>query len=206
MPATRTAGGEATRQKLIEASYRLFTARGYHATSMRDIASEAGITAGSIYNHFADKEQIVKEVLLAYHPIMRVMPVLEHVEGQSVSEMIHDTARRMMREIDASPGILNLLAIELIELNGRHLPELIAAMYPRVQEFLARVYGSGERLRPRDPLTFFRALVGLLLGYGLTRVAVANSPVGPGPEASLADFVDIFLHGALSPDGEDNRL
>jgi AcrR family transcriptional regulator len=197
MPTTRTASGEATRQKLIEASYRLFTSRGYHATSMRDIAGEAGITAGSIYNHFTDKEQIVKAVLLAYHPIMKAMPVLNQVEGRSVSELIHDAARRVLREIDASPGILNLMYIELIELNGRHMPELIGTMYPLVQGFLVRVYSTGEKIRPQDPLTFFRGLIGLLLGYGLTRAAVAASPVEPGREASLDDFVDIFLHGAL---------
>jgi AcrR family transcriptional regulator len=195
MSTSKTTGGEATRQTLIEVSYRLFTSRGYHATSMRDIASEAGITAGSIYNHFADKGQIIQAVLLAYHPIMKVMPVLEQVEGQSVSELIRDAARRVMHEIDASPGILNLMSIELIELNGRHLPELIDTMYPLVQGFLTRIYSSGEKIRPQEPLTFFRALVGLLLGYGLTRVAVANSPVKQ--EAGLDDFVDIFLHGVL---------
>src|SRR5690242_24024 len=99
MAPSGTAGGAATRQALIEASYRLFTTGGFHATSMRDIAAEAGITAGSIYNHFRDKEQIVKEVLLVYHPIMRVLPILEQVEGQSVSELIHDVARRVMQEI-----------------------------------------------------------------------------------------------------------
>ena len=197
MPTTRTASGEATRQKLLEASYHLITSRGYHATSMRDIASEAGITAGSIYNHFSDKEQIVKEVLLAYHPIVKVMPVLEQADGQSVSELIHDAAHRIMREIEASPGILNLLYIELIELNGQHLEELIGTMFPLVQGFLERVYSSGENIRPQDPLVFFRSLIGQLLGYSLTRAAVAASPTGQRQEAKLDNFVDIFLHGVL---------
>ncbi|MEM8533928.1 MAG: TetR/AcrR family transcriptional regulator [Chloroflexota bacterium] len=197
MPTTRTASGEATRQKLLEASYHLITSRGYHATSMRDIASEAGITAGSIYNHFSDKEQIVKEVLLAYHPIVKVMPVLEQAEGQSVSELVHDAAHRIMREIEASPGILNLLYIELIELNGEHLEELIGTIFPLVQGFLERVYSSGENIRPQDPLIFFRSLIGQLLGYSLTRASVAAIPAGQGQEAKLDDFVDIFLHGVL---------
>jgi len=197
MPTSKTSAGAATRQALIEAAYRLFTTRSFHATSMRDIASEVGITAGSIYNHFTDKEQIVKEVLLAYHPIMKVMPVLEQVEGESVSELIRDAARRVMYEVDASPGILNLMYIELIELNGQHMQELIGTMFPLVEKFLARVYSSGEAIRPQEPLTFFRALIGQLLGYSLTRAAVANSPAEQGQDASLDEFVDIFLHGAL---------
>jgi len=195
MSTSRRAGGETTRQTLIEVSYHLFTSRGYHATSMRDIAAAAGITAGSIYNHFADKEQIIKEVLLAYHPIMKVMPVLEQVEGQSVSELIYDAAHRMMHEIDASPGILNLLAIEFIELKGQHVQELIETMFPLVQGFLTRVYSSGEQIRVQEPLTFFRALIGHLMGYALTRMALAKLPDKQGQDATIDDFVDIFLHG-----------
>lgn len=197
MSTSRRAGGETTRQTLIEVSYHLFTSRGYHATSMRDIAAAAGITAGSIYNHFADKEQIIKEVLLAYHPIMKVMPVLEQVEGQSVSELIYDAAHRMMHEIDASPGILNLLAIEFIELKGQHVQELIETMFPLVQGFLTRVYSSGEQIRVQEPLTFFRALIGHLMGYALTRMALAKLPDKQGQDATIDDFVDIFLHGVL---------
>lgn len=200
-PISKTTGGEATRRALIDASYDLFTTRGYHATSMRDIAAAAGITAGSIYNHFSDKEHIVKEVILTYHPIMKVMPILEQVEGQTVSALVHDAAQRMMHEIDASPGILNLVSIELIELKGRHLQELIETMFPLVQNFLSRIYSSGETLRPQEPLTFFRALIGQLLGYALTRIAVANIPVQQGQTASLDDFVDIFLHGVLTEGG-----
>src|SRR5713226_6220135 len=115
-PARASEGEGSTRRALIEASYRLFVAHGYHATTMRDIAKEAGITAGSIYNHFADKEQIVKEVLLAYHPIVRVLPALAEAKGQSVTELIHDTAHRIAQEIETSPGILHLMAIEMVEL------------------------------------------------------------------------------------------
>jgi len=200
MTITRTAGGEATRAKLIEASYRLFSSQGFHATSMRDIAREAGITAGSIYNHFADKEQVVKDVLLAYHPIMKVLPVLEQVEGLSASDQIRDAARRVMEAVDASPGIISLMAVELIELRGQHLPELVEAMYPQVQAFLDRVYGCGADLRPKVPLTLFRVLIGQLLGYGLTRLAVAQSPAATEPEASLDEFIDLLLHGVLRSD------
>ncbi|MCB0063756.1 MAG: TetR/AcrR family transcriptional regulator [Caldilineaceae bacterium] len=205
MPTARTAGGEATRQAIIDASYGLFTARGYHATSMRDIAAAAGITAGSIYNHFSDKEQIVKEVLLAYHPFMKVLPVLQQVEGQTVSELVHDAARRIMHEVDANPGVLNLVAIELVELKGQHIQELLETMFPLVRGFLTKVYSSGEAIRPPVPLTFFRAFLGQLLGYAFTRMVLDNSQGAYGAEAGLDEFIDIFLYGVLArgaPQGE----
>ena len=45
------------RAALMEAAARQFLANGYAATSMRDIASEAGMQPGSIYYHFPSKEE-----------------------------------------------------------------------------------------------------------------------------------------------------
>jgi len=54
---------ERTREGILSAAARLFRYEGYYATTMRDIAQESGIEAGSIYYHFQSKDQILSEVL-----------------------------------------------------------------------------------------------------------------------------------------------
>ncbi|WP_282127490.1 TetR/AcrR family transcriptional regulator [Roseobacter litoralis] len=54
---------ERTREAILVAAARLFRHEGYNATTMRDIAQESGIEAGSIYYHFQSKDQILSEVL-----------------------------------------------------------------------------------------------------------------------------------------------
>ncbi len=54
---------ERTREGILAAAARLFRHEGYYATTMRDIAQESGIEAGSIYYHFESKDQILSEVL-----------------------------------------------------------------------------------------------------------------------------------------------
>ena len=54
------------RQELLELSARLFAERGYGATTVRDIADEAGILSGSLYHHFPSKEAIVDEILSTF--------------------------------------------------------------------------------------------------------------------------------------------
>jgi AcrR family transcriptional regulator len=52
-----------SRQKILATAARLFRHDGYAATSMRAIASACDMKAGSLYYHFAAKDQIVSEVL-----------------------------------------------------------------------------------------------------------------------------------------------
>ncbi len=47
------------RQELMAAAAYLFNKRGYDATSMRDIAKEAGMLAGSMYYHFPSKDDLI---------------------------------------------------------------------------------------------------------------------------------------------------
>jgi AcrR family transcriptional regulator len=60
----RKAGAqEGTRRVILDKAASLFRARGYASTSLRDIAAATGLKAGSIYYHYASKEELAEEVL-----------------------------------------------------------------------------------------------------------------------------------------------
>lgn len=50
------------REVLLDAAAALFRARGFHASSMRDIARASGMLPGSLYYHFASKEALLVAV------------------------------------------------------------------------------------------------------------------------------------------------
>jgi AcrR family transcriptional regulator len=56
---------ELTRQRLIRTALELFTTRGYHDTTTAQIAKKAGIAEGTIYRHFASKQQLLNELYRA---------------------------------------------------------------------------------------------------------------------------------------------
>lgn len=58
--------GAETAQKLRESALALFARDGYAAVSMRAIAAETGIQAGAIYNHFATKQDLLKDLLIIH--------------------------------------------------------------------------------------------------------------------------------------------
>jgi AcrR family transcriptional regulator len=47
-----------TRTNLVDAAERLFSAQGFHATSLDAVADEAGYTKGAVYSNFASKEDL----------------------------------------------------------------------------------------------------------------------------------------------------
>ncbi len=50
---------------ILQAALQCFVARGFHQTSMRDIAQAAGVSLGNLYNHFPGKEAIILAVAVA---------------------------------------------------------------------------------------------------------------------------------------------
>ena len=55
-----------TKQKVMIHALALFCTKGYSETTIRDIASAVGITAGSIYGHFSSKEEMLQFMLSDY--------------------------------------------------------------------------------------------------------------------------------------------
>ena len=60
----QTAGGgkrERTRSALLDATVSVVAAKGMEATKILDITEAAGLANGTFYNHFEDKESILRE-------------------------------------------------------------------------------------------------------------------------------------------------
>src|SRR3990170_8142214 len=53
---------EARRNQIVDAAWACFARKGYHQTTMQDIATEAGISAGAIYRYYPSKEGVLKAI------------------------------------------------------------------------------------------------------------------------------------------------
>src|SRR6201991_1412924 len=64
----RATSGSASerRDHLVKLAAELFARKGFQATTVREIADEAGILSGSLYHHFDSKESIVDDILSAF--------------------------------------------------------------------------------------------------------------------------------------------
>src|SRR4051794_6980388 len=86
IPVSRPAGVR-TKHRIRAVASELFFERGYSATSMRQIADGAGVRVGSVYNHFANKEDLLFRI--AYETME------EMIDGavEAVGDMADDASR-----------------------------------------------------------------------------------------------------------------
>ncbi len=83
---------EARPQELVAAALNLFVARGYAATRLEDVASAAGVSKGTVYLYFANKDELFKAVVQE-----NLLPAL--AEGEAFIDAFEGTTEALLHEI-----------------------------------------------------------------------------------------------------------
>jgi AcrR family transcriptional regulator len=107
-----------TRERILEAALVLFADRGYEATTMRDVAREAGASLGLAYRYFSSKEEFV----LALY--MRLAEESEEwtrdgLAGGTVAERFEETMFAKLDQVSAHRGPLAALLARALDPNSR---------------------------------------------------------------------------------------
>jgi AcrR family transcriptional regulator len=96
---------QATRQRILEAARRLFARDGFDATATRDLAGEAGIAAGTLFNYFATKEAVA--ITLAAEALHLARDAFhESRRGESVEEDLFALVATSLRHLEPLRGYL----------------------------------------------------------------------------------------------------
>jgi AcrR family transcriptional regulator len=153
--ATRAAGADrrkrsaATREAILAAALDEFSARGFAATRLDDVARRAGVAKGTIYVHFRDKETLFEELVRSYlGPVVGLLATVpdEDLPVRAFAERLIDT---FVREVLGTrrKDVLRLVLTEgarFPELARIHYREVISRALPFVREGLRRAHARGE--------------------------------------------------------------
>lgn len=200
------AAPQPTRERLLEAATRLFARRGYGATSIRDIADEAGCNLALISHYFGGKEGLLREAIRAgmrenAGELARAAAAPAPADPQARLRGAIDALLR--RFDDARDGGLPIAVQELMHPGSPLAKELVPLARANVEQLAAILEELARRGRLRDgvdPRLAAVLLVGMLQIYFISR-AVTDDLVGPrSPELleKLRDHVvEIFGRGVL---------
>jgi len=147
--------GSDTREEIVDQALQLFTLKGYHHTSIRDLLIATGLTKGGLYGHFGSKEEIWEA---AYE---RAVEIWRGIVFRGVSD-VADPLERIRRVIEQDLGdYVGGRAFEggcfffnlLVELSGQS-PDMAAQILRGFDAFSALLAGW---LREAQELGLLRA-------------------------------------------------
>ena len=75
--------GSKTKEKILKHSLKLFSSKGYKATTVRDIAGSIGIKQSALYNHFRNKDEIL-ETLISNLTSSAIVTLFDDKEAQEL--------------------------------------------------------------------------------------------------------------------------
>lgn len=129
-PSKRAVGVSERREAIVAAALEEFTARGFAATRLDDVAKRAGVAKGTIYLHFNDKEALFQELVrTALVPLIARLSNPPTVGGGSVRSMMEGVVDMLAREV---VGTKRGEIVRLIISEGTRFPELAEFYYREV--------------------------------------------------------------------------
>jgi TetR/AcrR family transcriptional repressor of mexJK operon len=197
------------RRSIMDAAATLFLRKGYHGTSMEEIAAAAAVSKQTVYKNFADKERLFDDIVLG---------ITERVEGfaEQAARALGDTddlerdlgelGRRYIATV-IQPEVLQLRRLVLAE--ASRFPELARRYYERTVERTLDILASHFRelherglLRVADPALAAGHFAFLIFGMPLDR-AMFGADTEPVTRAELNrladDGVRVFLAAYGAP-------
>jgi AcrR family transcriptional regulator len=194
---------EARPQELLAAALDLFVERGYAATRLDDVAAQAGVSKGTLYLYFTNKEELFKAVVRE-----NVVPILG--EAESIVETHEGSSAELFREIILGwwerigntklSGITKLMMAEssnFPEVAQFYHEEVISRGNAMIGHMLERGIKRGE-FRDIDVNQAMNVVCAPMIMLMMWKHSFSTCRVEPiSPDTYLNSFIDLFLHGVL---------
>ena len=185
-----------TRDEILEAATQIFSQKGFHATSMQDIAEAVNLQKASLYHHISSKQEILVEVLDRAIDLL-----IERMQEVMALPLPSDEKLRRAMQVYLCSLLEHRDVAAVLLLEHRSLePELLARHIPRRDRFeglwreLLQEGLSTGFFDCADPALASRALLGVV-NWTITWYRPDGSL---SAEMIANQFTDIFLHGLLT--------
>jgi AcrR family transcriptional regulator len=184
-----------TRDEILAAAAQIFSQKGFHATSMHDIAEAVKLQKASLYHHVTSKQEILVEVLDQALDLFIANMQAVMARPLPPDEMLRQAMQTYLTTILQQRDLASVLLLEHRslepELHNRHIPR--RDRFERLWRDLIQQGLEAGCYHDVDPAMTARALLGVM-----NWVITWYSPEGElTPEHISHQYADLFLNGLL---------
>jgi AcrR family transcriptional regulator len=192
-------------EEITDAALKVFAQRGLHNTTLDDVAKEAGISKGTIYLYFKNKEELFVATAQRVVPVpdeQTIKKLLSENGDVSLSHLLREVARKIYRRF-CSPAYLaffSMMAAEILrhpEWGQLFFRRIVLELNRRVAEVLEQAMATGT-CRQLDATLAARAFIGMFLIMAMSQEHLGGKHYTPFAEKKIIDtLTDIFLQGIV---------
>ncbi len=209
MPKLRDRDVEKNQEKIEAAALRLVIRRGFHGTSVRDIAQEAGVSLGNIYNYYRTKEQLFSSLTRRYGERMGALqqklltPLLGRLDPAALKRLAGAVRHIVYKE----PDYWRLMYIDITEFDNRHFAHIFRDLSRSLMKMIPADSRKRNGLRPEiDSSLAFTAIYLQFFTYFLVeKLFGGKQHLGLPDDRAIAQLIEIYTRGALAGNGSTGQ-
>lgn len=210
---TQEERSERSRAAILEAALQMFSHQGFRGTSIRDVAARAGVSTGSVYHHFRDKEALLNTLLEQFWAATEApdYPMNRALDSGAFPERLEDIGTAARAVVAGWRPYIALIYVDVVEFEGLHIRKFYSTFASRCDKFIndhRDTHDILDRLRPGVPpaaamlmamrIYFYYFVVEMLFGV--------PDAFNMSSDQAVAVMSDILKNGMLVPQPQLERV
>jgi AcrR family transcriptional regulator len=198
---------EGKRGRIEDAAKELFIKRGFHATSMRDIATGTGTSLGNLYNYYRTKEDILESIIGKYQKVIdaRLRSIFDEVEEPFHPDSLKRFGQLVKEMVGAHSDFWLLMYIDVLEFENRHFRKMFEGLASNLRRrfapYFAELKSEGALYEGIDPAVGFTAAYMQFFNYFLVeKLFGGKRHLGLSDDRVIEHLTEIFCRGVLRPE------
>ncbi len=196
----------ARREQIVGAATRVFAEKGFRRATTREVARAAGVSEGTIYNYFEDKDALLLAILDRLNETERRAADFEEGMATDFRGFLEQYLRRRMSLIWENREAFRVVLSEMLvnaELRERYLRHVVDPTMRIAEENFRSRMEQGEVLETDAPLAM-RSVAGTVLGV-LVLGLLGDEEIGSRSDEVPDVLAGLLIHGLGAAEEEDRR-
>ncbi|MFC1950020.1 TetR/AcrR family transcriptional regulator [Chloroflexota bacterium] len=189
-------------EQILNAALTVFTKKGYGEATIPDIAKEASIAVGTIYNYYPSKRELFVAVIKNFIITAPLMDLIDNLPKGDIAVTFKQILQNRFKLIESVPmSRLSFLMAEVQrdpELKALWAETYLQPFFSRLEAVFRDLSASGK-YRHLEPVVTVRAVGGMILGFLMLKMMEGDtSPLNELPPDKVTDnLINFVLHGLL---------
>jgi AcrR family transcriptional regulator len=210
MPKIAKEQTQENRRKIEAAALELFTTQGFHGTNNREIAEKIGVSTGTLYTYFPNKESIFAQLAHKYRSHM------DHWRRQTIADLGDPLSRDGLKKLaaavqflmyDDSESFLIILS-DVIEFRNQHFLQIFHNLPQKFRRLLGPRLDKVQKQRGwrgEDPAFVLASMYVYFFTYFLMEKHMQGEQhLGLANDLATERFIDLLSHGLWRLPAEDS--